>query len=301
MTEHIEEVEVISNGEGDNAAEILRKSDNLTPEDCDKLTRAISATSETLWSLLYFANTTKIYQQRGFKTWKEYISESFPISLSTANSLVTQGAVIERISEAAPEGANVHLTQAQARDLKKVLEQVATLVKERTEGKTAEEAEEIIQEIVAETREQVKADKEALQAQKEAEKQQKLEEQQQRYEDAATEIIRQAEEQYAPATEEYAIEGAEGTETYEYTFDDEEDEEPTSEVNRKAVTLRNLYTVIGKSESMPPVEEALEVIPQERVSKTHTELSELEQKAHDIRVALEECYGNSILRNTMSR
>ena len=77
----------------------------------------------------------------------------------------------------------------------------------------------------------------------------------------------------------YAIsEGAEGTDTYEYTFDDEEEEEPTSEVNRKAVTLRNPYTVIGKSESMPPVEEALEVIPQERVSKTHTEPIELEQK-----------------------
>lgn len=300
MTEYINDVEVISNGEGDSTTELLRKSENLTPEDCDKLTRAISATSETLWSLLHFAHTTKIYEQRGFKTWKEYISESFPISLSTANSLVTQGAVIERISEAAPEGAHVHLTQAQARDLKKVLEQVATLVKERTEGKTAEEAEEIIQEIVAETREQVKADKEALQAQKEAEKQQKLEEQQQRYEDAATEIIRQAEEQYAPATEEYAIEGAEGTESYEYTFEDEEEDEPESELNRKAVTLRNLYTVIGKSESMPPVEEALEVIPQERVSKTHTELSELEQKVHDIRVALEERYGSSILRNTMS-
>ena len=120
-----EEIEVVSNGENSDAVELYYKGKELTADDGAKLTKAISATSEALWKLLYIAHSTEVYKKQGFKTWKDYIDKNFSISRSAANALVTQGAVIEGITQAAPEGVDIHITQAQARDLKKVIEEVA--------------------------------------------------------------------------------------------------------------------------------------------------------------------------------
>lgn len=293
-----EEIEVVSNGENSDAVELYYKGKELTADDGAKLTKAISATSEALWKLLYIAHSTEVYKKQGFKTWKDYIDKNFSISRSAANALVTQGAVIEGITQAAPEGVDIHITQAQARDLKKVIEEVATVVAERTAGKSPEEAEEIIRETVDEKLEEINAQKEAEKAKK-AEEQKKLETEQQMYEDAATEIIRQAEAEHGM----YTVEGMEEPSSeseYEYSLDEEDDYALEEVTERKATTLRNLYTTLSKASTLPDAEEALEVIPQERINKTHAELSELEQKVHDILVAIESRYGNSILRNTMS-
>lgn len=293
-----EEIEVVSNGENSDAVELYYKGKELTADDGAKLTKAISATSEALWKLLYIAHSTEVYKKQGFKTWKDYIDKNFSISRSAANALVTQGAVIEGITQAAPEGVDIHITQAQARDLKKVIEEVAAVVAERTAGKSPEEAEEIIRETVDEKLEEINAQKEAEKAKK-AEEQKKLETEQQMYEDAATEIIRQAEAEHGM----YTVEGMEepsGESEYEYSLDEEDDYALEEVTERKATTLRNLYTTLSKASTLPDAEEALEVIPQERINKTHAELSELEQKVHDILVAIESRYGNSILRNTMS-
>ena len=286
-----EEVEVVSNGE--EARELLAKGENLTIDDAQNITQAIRSTSEALWWLLYVAHSTKSYQQEGYKTWKSYIEDNMTISLSTANALVTQGTVIDAITSSAPEGVNVHFTQAQSRDLKKVLDKVSAAISEQTKDKTPEEAEEIIEEIVSENLQAIKEEKEALKAQKAAEEQRRLEAEQMAYESAADQIIAQAQAQKAgdPTQDEEPE-----AESYEYTLDEDDDEqEPQYQLNRKAVILRDLYSTISKSEALPTAKEALEVI-----GKTHTELSELEQKIHDIRVALEERYGKSILSNTMS-
>jgi hypothetical protein len=293
-----EEIEVVSNGENSDAVELYYKGKELTADDGAKLTKAISATSEALWKLLYIAHSTEVYKKQGFKTWKDYIDKNFSISRSAANALVTQGAVIEGITQAAPEGVDIHITQAQARDLKKVIEEVATVVAERTAGKSPEEAEEIIRETVDEKLEEINAQKEAEKAKK-AEEQKKLETEQQMYEDAATEIIRQAEAEHGMHTVE-GMEEPSSEPEYEYSLDEEDDYALEEVTERKATTLRNLYTTLSKASTLPDAEEALEVIPQERINKTHAELSELEQKVHDILVAIESRYGNSILRNTMS-
>ena len=294
-----EEIEVVSNGDTADTVELLHKGEELTADDGAKLTKAISATSEALWRLLYLAHSSEVYKKQGFKTWKEYIEKNFSGSLSSANALVTQGAVIEGITQAAPEGVDIHITQAQARNLKKVIEEVAAVVAERTAGKTAEEAEEIIRETVDEKLEEINAAKEAEKAKK-AEEQKKIEAEQQMYEAAATEIIRQAEAEHGI----YTVDGIDGDSSeepeYEYTLDEEDDYALEAETEHKAKALKNLYTTIGKASSLPDGKEALELIPHERVTKTHTELSELEQKIHDIIVAIESRYGNSILRNTMS-
>ena len=293
-----EEIEVVSNGENSDAVELYYKGKELTADDGAKLTKAISATSEALWKLLYIAHSTEVYKKQGFKTWKDYIDKNFSISRSAANALVTQGAVIEGITQAAPEGVDIHITQAQARDLKKVIEEVAAVVAERTAGKSPEEAEEIIRETVDEKLEEINAQKEAEKAKK-AEEQKKLETEQQMYEDAATEIIRQAEAEHGM----YTVEGLEEPSSepeYESSLVEEDDYALDEVTERKATTLQNLYTTLSKASTLPDADEALEVIPQERINKTHAELSELEQKVHDILVAIESRYGNSILRNTMS-
>ena len=181
-----EEVEVVSNGE--EARELLAKGENLTIDDAQNITQAIRSTSEALWWLLYVAHSTKSYQQEGYKTWKSYIEDNMTISLSTANALVTQGTVIDAITSSAPEGVNVHFTQAQSRDLKKVLDKVSAAISEQTKDKTPEEAEEIIEEIVSENLQAIKEEKEALKAQKAAEEQRRLEAEQMAYESAADQI-----------------------------------------------------------------------------------------------------------------
>lgn len=304
------EVEIIDPGTSTPApVKIEAEEETLTVEDANKITEAISHTTGALWSLLYTAHSRKAHLALGYKTWNEYIDEKFGISRSAAHALVTQGAVIETLTSVAPEGTKLHFTQAQARAVKKSLDAVASIAAERTVGKTPEEAQEIINEIVAEREEQDKADREALKAKREAERQKKLEAEREMYEAVATQIINQAAQEAG-----YSLTGEDaGQAEYSLTGDTEESDisttevadnpepkEPQSETNRKAIALRGLYTAIGHVSAIPEPQEALSIIPQERISKTHSELSEMEQKIHDIIVALEDKYGKSILTRTMT-
>lgn len=304
------EVEIVDPGTSTPApVKIETEEETLTVEDANKITEAISHTTGALWSLLYTAHSRKAHLALGYKTWNEYIDEKFGISRSAAHALVTQGAVIETLTSVAPEGTKLHFTQAQARAVKKSLDAVASIAAERTVGKTPEEAQEIINEIVAEREEQDKADREALKAKREAERQKKLEAEREMYEAVATQIINQAAQEAG-----YSLTGEDaGQAEYSLTGDTEESDisttevadnpepkEPQSETNRKAIALRGLYTAIGHVSAIPEPQEALSIIPQERISKTHSELSEMEQKIHDIIVALEDKYGKSILTRTMT-
>jgi hypothetical protein len=305
------EVEIIDPGTSTPApVKIEAEEETLTVEDANKITEAISHTTGALWSLLYTAHSRKAHLALGYKTWNEYIDAEFGISRSAAHALVTQGAVIETLTSVAPEGTKLHFTQAQARAVKKSLDAVASIAAERTVGKTPEEAQEIINEIVAEREEQDKADREALKAKREAERQKKLEAEREMYEAVATQIINQAAQEAG-----YSLTGEDAGQAGEYsltgedeeantsttdTIDSAEPKEPQSETNRKAIALRGLYTAIGHVSAIPEPQEALSIIPQERISKTHSELSAMEQKIHDIIVALEEKYGKSILTQTMT-
>ena len=318
------EVEIVDPGTSTPApVKIEAEEETLTVEDANKITEAISHTTGALWSLLYTAHSRKAHLALGYKTWNEYIDEKFGISRSAAHALVTQGAVIETLTSVAPEGTKLHFTQAQARAVKKSLDAVASIAAERTVGKTPEEAQEIINEIVAEREEQDKADREALKAKREAERQKKLEAEREMYEAVATQIINQAAQEagYSLTGEdagqagEYSLTGEDAGQAGEYSLtvdteesdistaevaDNPEPKEPQSETNRKAIALRGLYTAIGHVSAIPEPQEALSIIPQERISKTHSELSEMEQKIHDIIVALEDKYGKSILTRTMT-
>lgn len=305
------EVEIVDPGTSTPApVKIEAEEETLTVEDANKITEAISHTTGALWSLLYTAHSRKAHLALGYKTWNEYIDEKFGISRSAAHALVTQGAVIETLTSVAPEGTKLHFTQAQARAVKKSLDAVASIAAERTVGKTPEEAQEIINEIVAEREEQDKADREALKAKREAERQKKLEAEREMYEAVATQIINQAAQEAG-----YSLTGDDAGQAGEYSLtagteesdisttevaDNPEPKEPQSETNRKAIALRGLYTAIGHVSAIPEPQEALSIIPQERISKTHSELSEMEQKIHDIIVALEDKYGKSILTRTMT-
>lgn len=304
------EVEIVDPGTSTPApVKIETEEETLTVEDANKITEAISHTTGALWSLLYTAHSRKAHLALGYKTWNEYIDEKFGISRSAAHALVTQGAVIETLTSVAPEGTKLHFTQAQARAVKKSLDAVASIAAERTVGKTPEEAQEIINEIVAEREEQDKADREALKAKREAERQKKLEAEREMYEAVATQIINQAAQEagYSLTGEdagqaEYSLTGESEESDISTTevVDNPEPKEPQSETNRKAIALRGLYTAIGHVSAIPEPQEALSIIPQERISKTHSELSEMEQKIHDIIVALEDKYGKSILARTMT-
>ena len=116
------EVEVVSNGgEVEVASAGVVEEPLLSAEDATKLTIAISETTETLWGLLYLAWKREAHRALGLATWGEYLDKYFSGSRSAAYSLLAQGTVINAITEVAPEGTEVFISQAKAKMLKKAL------------------------------------------------------------------------------------------------------------------------------------------------------------------------------------
>lgn len=296
------EVEVVSNGgEVEVASAGVVEEPLLSAEDATKLTIAISETTETLWGLLYLAWKREAHRALGLATWGEYLDKYFSGSRSAAYSLLAQGTVINAITEVAPEGTEVFISQAKAKMLKKALDDFIPTLKKRVEGKSPEEAEQEIQEAIDEQLEQIKEDKKALQAQRAEEEQKNLEAKQNMYEEAATQLI----EQYVEENGGYTVSGLEEDENTDYDDDiyyaeEPVEEEPQYEINRKAIAQRNLYETIGKASSLPEPKEALEIIPPERAVKTHTELSDMAQKIHEILQAIEERYSAALTRDNMT-
>lgn len=283
------EVEIVSNGgEVEVASAGVVEEPLLSAEDATKLTIAISETTETLWGLLYLAWKREAHRALGLATWGEYLDKYFSGSRSAAYSLLAQGTVINAITEVAPEGTEVFISQAKAKMLKKALDDFIPTLKKRVEGKSPEEAEQEIQEAIDEQLEQIKEDKKALQAQRAEEEQKNLEAKQNMYEEAATQLI----EQY--------VEENGGYDDDIYYAEEPVEQEPQYEINRKAIAQRNLYETIGKASSLPEPKEALEIIPPERAVKTHTELSDMAQKIHEILQAIEERYSAALTRDNMT-
>lgn len=133
-------------------ADAVMEGGVLGVEDARQLTDTIRNAAEMLWMLILRAHQGRAWEALGYDTWEGYVRAEFDMSRSRSYQILDQGRVIQAIEGVMPEGARVELSEAAARDLKGVLEEVLPEIAERAGGLDPSEASLVLDEIVEEQR-----------------------------------------------------------------------------------------------------------------------------------------------------
>lgn len=141
----------------------------LTSEQAAKLTATIRNVVDVLWILFERAHAGKAWQALDYGSWEEYVRAEFDMSRSRSYQILDQARVIREIEASVPAGTEVVLSEAAARDIRGVLDEVIPKIKERTEGLTPLEASRVVEEVVDEQREQLRQDRDEAYSQVDAE------------------------------------------------------------------------------------------------------------------------------------
>lgn len=125
----------------------------LSLEEARELTERIRSTAEQLWALLARAHAGRAWLALGYPSFEAYVREEFGISRSRAYQILDQAKVIQAIEAATPPGTSVHVTEAEARDIKPVLDShVLPEISKRTQGLSTDEASAVVNDIIDEYR-----------------------------------------------------------------------------------------------------------------------------------------------------
>lgn len=121
---------------------------DITPVAARELTERIKSAVEGVWRLVCYANESKAYAALGYGTFADYVKAEFGMSARHAYRLIDQAVVIREIEAAvadvthgshvavSPMGdtangdTRVHLSEREARDLKPVIDQVTSDLKD---------------------------------------------------------------------------------------------------------------------------------------------------------------------------
>jgi len=152
----------LEESELETSEEFVRAEGELSKDKARELTNAIKAAAEATYVLLARAHQGKAYKALGYSTWAEYVNQEFEISTQRSYQLLNLSKTIEALEAAAPEGTEVKLTEAQARDIKRELPSITSKIAEETEDLDSDAAAERIDEIVQEAREQKKLEDDAI-------------------------------------------------------------------------------------------------------------------------------------------
>jgi hypothetical protein len=128
----------------------------LNEEEARSITDTIRNAVDVVWMLIARAHAGGAWSALGYETWAEYVQAEFNMSRSRSYQLLDQARVVAEIEAALPEGTTVSITEAAARDLKGVLEEVVPEIRERTAGLEPDEASDVLAEIVEEQRERIR-------------------------------------------------------------------------------------------------------------------------------------------------
>lgn len=233
-----------------SAALDINGTEPLDENQAKELTEYIRSTSNVLYVLIERAHSGKAHTALGYKTFEEYVRAEFDISRSRAYQLLNQSRVISELESALPEGTPVHITEAAARDLKHALDDLVPEIRERTADLTPDVAGEVLEEMVANYRE------EKLRAKEEADLDDDFED------------------------EEGGYTGS-GDGTYQGGYDEDEDldlddsdlddilafDDDPEEVRKNYKLVYELYaslTAISSLSSAPDVQKLIDIIPPER-------------------------------------
>ena len=152
----------LEDAELEEPEEFVRGEGELSKDKARELTNAIKAAAEATYVLLARAHQGKAYKALGYSTWADYVNQEFEISTQRSYQLLNLSKTIEALEAAAPEGTEVKLTEAQARDIKRELPSITSKIAEETEDLDSDAAAERIDEIVQEAREQKKLEDDAI-------------------------------------------------------------------------------------------------------------------------------------------
>lgn len=270
MTDILDNLDDIEDETGDEViladdaedAELIELDDleDMDVAEAEEITAAIRSTITATYVLLRRAHEGKAYKALGYETWKEYIAGEFDFSVQRSYQLLDLAKTVEVIESATPEGTDVSLTEAQARDIKRELPKITEQVREETAGSDPIEASEIVDNIVDDAREQQKADEKTL-AQKEKEQADR------ELEAERAELESQADALLEPDADSNLTDSASG----DYVdFDVEGDGSEVSQ--RDAMALYNFFNFLTTYESLPEPSEMLKLIPEERAEEVEKSL-----------------------------
>lgn len=157
-----ETIEVDDSDFEDSSTEIVRAEGELSEAKARELTNAIKAAAEATYVLLARAHQGKAYKALGYDTWADYVTQEFEISTQRSYQLLNLSKTIEALEAVAPEGTEVKLTEAQARDIKRELPFITSKIAEETKDLSPEDAADRIESTIQEARDQKKADEDAI-------------------------------------------------------------------------------------------------------------------------------------------
>lgn len=210
-------------------------SPELNETEAREITNKIRTTTNVLYLLIARAHAGKAHVALGYSSFENYIKEEFNYSKSYAYKLLNQANVINAIEAVSPEGTQVYVSDATARGLKASMDDFIPELEERMAGVPADEAGEVIEELIAEYKER--------------------------------QAERAAEEDDDDFDGEYT---GNGEYSGDYSFDDEEEEvdafagQDPAEVRRRYEAVYNLYSALTNLTQMPSNEDLIETIPVER-------------------------------------
>lgn len=147
-------------GAGGETSQVVDIGVPLSIEEARELTEQIRSTADVLYVLIARAHAGRAWEALGYPTFADYVREEFDISRSRAYQLLNQAQVVSMIEAAVPEGTDLHISEAAARDLKDVIAEVVPDVATRTEGMAPDEAGAMVEEIVSEYRDRVRENRE---------------------------------------------------------------------------------------------------------------------------------------------
>lgn len=136
-------------------------TEQFNEEQARHITEAIRSAATATYLLLTEAYNKKAHLAMGYDSWSAYVKGEFDMSASRSYQLLDLGKTVKMIEGASPEGTDVKLTEAQARDIKRELPRITERVEEETYGMSPEEASERVKEIIAQEREVKKAEEKA--------------------------------------------------------------------------------------------------------------------------------------------
>lgn len=129
----------------------------LNESEARVLTDRIRSAAEEIWSLLLIAHERKAWSALGYATWEDYVRGEFDMSRAYAYRLLDQGRVVREIRAVSPDG-DTAVTEAEARDIKPVLNEVTEEIRERVGGlddPNPEQVKEVVRDVVNEKRKHV--------------------------------------------------------------------------------------------------------------------------------------------------
>lgn len=245
----------------DDLDELLEDESDMSESEAQEITAAIRSAATAIYILLARAHEGKAYKALGYNTWADYVREEFEISPQRSYQLLDLSKTIKLIEEATPEGTKIKLTEAQSRDLKRELPRITEKIREETIDLDPDEAGEAVDRIVAEAREQQRADDKVT-----SEKERKLAEAEQ--------------EGYQKGVEAAADALLEADMNNRMT-DDADDEfievEVEGENNMSPTDSMNLYNFVNSMsglQSLPEPDDFVQIIPETRFDDVYDQVVE---------------------------